>query len=411
MLRYAFETLSLQSVYLLIEKEHALAIKVNDSNDFSIVLEKYNEYLMRITSSYWEGKMTDDLSKTAKHWGKNEPPKEQFCFYNSPILRAHFIKNAYGENYIAEYKNNANFQEDLFVDRYMQGKENISILSLCCGFGSIERRFLSRISCVECTGVDLSEGALAIARVRATEAGFSQVTYECANLNDYDWKEEKYDLVIANGALHHLSHLEKVFAGIKHTLKPNGLLYACEYVGPSYQNHGTRQLELINACSFLVPSELRGRRALPLNISNDLLFKYLSGGYLAANRVNTPQSWPNWKKKIAAVLKRILSVKKDAFNFGVIYRSQKTYWMRKDPSEGVRSADIVSVAKTFFPDIEVRPFGGAILQYALDVNFYTLFDENNSKHVACLNLLCSIEDELIKNGEIGVENAYLIAQK
>ena len=164
--------------------------------------------------------MRDESSKISKHWGKQEPVRDSVGFYTSPILRPYIIETAYGKDLIPEYQDNSYYAEDIFMAKYLKNKRCSSILSLCCGFGSLERRFVSKLNSVEqCTGVDLSEGAIKVARTRAREENFQTIFYECADLNNYTWQENKYDLVVANGALHHLKSLEKVFEGIKNTLR------------------------------------------------------------------------------------------------------------------------------------------------------------------------------------------------
>lgn len=356
--------------------------------------------------------MLDETSQVSKYWGKNEPLREDTVFYTSSILRPYFIELAYGKDFIQEFQDNSFYAEDLFMKTYLNNKTCRSILSLCCGFGSIERRFMTKLNSVEhCTGLDLSPGALEVARTRAKEQNLQNITYETADLNNYPWQKNKYDLVIANGALHHLKSLEKVFEGIKYTLKPGGMLYACEYVGPTYQDYDIRQLELINACSYLVPKELRARRALPVNIDNDLIFKWLSSCYSAANRLEFPEQWPKWKKSTAKLLSYFLADNNEKLNFGIVQRSNKKYLLKTDPSEGVRSPEIIPVAKKYFSNIEVRPFGGAILQSALDANFYLNFDKTSHTHRNCLELLCSIEKSFMATNEIGIENAFIIASQ
>lgn len=356
--------------------------------------------------------MRDESSKISNHWGKHEPILDDPGFYTSPVLRPYFIESAYGKDLIPEYQNNSYFAEDIFMAKYLKNRRCSSILSLCCGFGNVERRFVSKLNSVEqCTGVDLSEGALKVARTRAREENLQNMFYECADLNDYTWQESKYDLVIVNGGLHHLNSLEKVFEGIKYTLRPGGMLYACEYVGPSYQDHDIRQLELINACSFLIPPELRARIALPININNELLFKIVSKCYSVANKVDIPTEWPQWKKMVAKLLKLFLVEKKKKLKFGVVHRSPKKYLLKVDPSECVRSSEIIPLSKKYFPNIEIFQFGGGILQHALNVNFYSNFNKNNPNHIKCLELLCSIERHFMATNEIGVENAFLIVSK
>jgi SAM-dependent methyltransferase len=229
-----------------------------------------------------------DLNKVASRWSKYEPSRNSTGFYNPSILRPYFIEMAYGKEFVDEYKDNPFASEDLFIKTYLQGKRVQSSLSICCGYGEIERHFVKRMNCVRhCIAVDIAPGALQAARERSTAEGLDCIQYECADLNCYPWPKEEYDLVISNGALHHLGNLESVFAGIRHTLKPGGVLYACEYVGPSY--HAPRQLELINACAFLVPPELRARRGILIPLKFKRTIRFLSRIHAAANQ--KPQPW------------------------------------------------------------------------------------------------------------------------
>jgi 2-polyprenyl-3-methyl-5-hydroxy-6-metoxy-1,4-benzoquinol methylase len=59
-----------------------------------------------------------------------------------------------------------------------------------------------------------------VAKNRADDAGLDCLHYECDDLNEYPWQEDAFDLVISNGALHHLSKLDLVLDGIKLALKP-----------------------------------------------------------------------------------------------------------------------------------------------------------------------------------------------
>jgi len=99
----------------------------------------------------------------------------------------------------------------------------------------------------------------------------------------------------------------------------------------------------------------------------------------------------------------------DRFDFGVVYRSPKEYLLRTDPSECVRSGELIGLVQTYFPSAEIRPFGGGILQHALDQNFYDHFDVTNQRHTALLKLLCDLERTLMEIGEIGPENAFIFA--
>ena len=352
--------------------------------------------------------MSNELEKVGEHWSKSEPADEENNFYMSPLTRPYIIESAYGRDLADEHRNNCYFAEDIFIANYLGGKRVETILSLCCGFGVVERRFVSRLPGIKyCLGVDIAEGALSAARKRAAAEGIKCISYLKADLNNFLWEDGKYDLVIANGALHHLSNLEGAIEGIRRTLRPGGVFYACEYVGPPYMDHPARQLQIINAAAFLVPPELRARKGLPL-IGNKRLFRFVSRMYAAAARAEHAD-WPRWKKTAARILKKFLQRNRDEFDFGVVHISPKDELLRIDPSEGVRAPEIIPLIKRYFRDAEVRPFGGGILQYALDEDFYKNFNVNNPAHSRSLDMLCHIERQFMDAGEIGIENAFIIA--
>jgi 2-polyprenyl-3-methyl-5-hydroxy-6-metoxy-1,4-benzoquinol methylase len=356
-----------------------------------------------------EIKVSVTNSKIDKFWSNYEPVKDGTGFYMSPITRPYMIDTAYGKDLVDGYANNPNYAEDIFMKKYLNGAKIKTVLSICCGFGSVERHFVSRLDGVEeCRGIDLAVGALDVARQKAAAAGLKNISYETADLNNYVWEKEKYDLVIANGALHHLKNLEQVLDGIKTSLTPNGILYACEYVGPSYQDHSVRQLEIINSAAFLLPPELRARRGLPY--FNERVFRLLEKLHAASVKEVNPK-WPLHKRLVARVIKGLFGRRQNKFNFGTVFISPKKYFLRNDPSEGVRSAEIIPLIKKRFSDVEIRPFGGGILQHALDWKFYASFDKNNPLHAKSFDMLCQLEKHYMNTGEISIENAFIIARK
>ena len=114
---------------------------------------------------------------------------------------------------------------------------------------------------------------------------------------------------------------------------------------------------------------------------------------------------------IALSLKGLLNRKHKDFDFGIVHISPKDNLLRIDPSECVRSSEIIPLVKDIFPDVEVRPFGGGILMHALDGNFYANFDMNNPLHTKSLEMLCQLEKHFMDTGEIGIENAFIIARR
>lgn len=93
--------------------------------------------------------MTNELSKVSKFWSKNEPVLDSWGFYTSPLMRPYIIETAYGKDLVGEYQYNSWFAEDIFISKYLRGKKIKSILSLCCGFGSVKRRLVSQLADVQ----------------------------------------------------------------------------------------------------------------------------------------------------------------------------------------------------------------------------------------------------------------------
>lgn len=347
--------------------------------------------------------------KVQGFWSKKEPPTETSGGYlYSPITRPYIIETAFGRETTERYRGSFTWAWDVLVDRYLAGRSIQKVLSLCCGFGLSERILIPRLPEVtECLALDIAPGAISKATQLATEAGIRNVRYEVADLNAYAWRESYYDLIIANGALHHIRNLEGVLAGVRKALKPDGLFYSSECVGPNYQDHAPRQLELINATAFLVPPELRSRTGIIWH-RHPRLFRVLTRMYAAATREDQPY-WAGWKRRVAGVGRVIL--RRPDFDFGVVHISPKPHYLRTDPSECVRSSDVLKVVRQNFPEAEIRPLGGALLEFALDQKFYEKFDEENESHRKNFDLICRLEQHFMATGEIGNDFALIYAHR
>ena len=353
--------------------------------------------------------MDSQAAVVARKWSRFEPDLTK-SFFGFPPLRYYQIETAFGCELAQEYRHSRFWAEDILVDQYLREREICSVLSLCCGFGHVERRVVARLPGVgRCLGVDLAEGAVQEAKQRAVDAGLHQISYRVEDLNRFPWEGGEYDLVIANGALHHLHNLEGVLAGIKTALRAGGILYANEHVGASYQDYPLRQLELINAAAYLVPPELRGRQGKVCSNINRF-FKLINQFY----DVPDPGQFPHWsfsKRLLARLLRKLFAVRPEFFHFGVVHESRKERLLKTDPSEGVRSEEIIPLVQEFFGEVEVHPYGGGLLAYALDARFYASFDEDRAAHAKTLDMLCAFERHCMGIGEIGPEHAILVAEK
>ncbi len=107
-------------------------------------------------------------------------------------------------------------------------------VSIGCGMGQLERD-LVRLDLVDrVTGIELSPVCVAEASRAAAEAGLgARIVYRCADA----WEElprlRDLDAIFFHAAIHHFDRLDELAVLLRGALKPRGLLYLDEYVGPS----------------------------------------------------------------------------------------------------------------------------------------------------------------------------------
>jgi len=318
------------------------------------------------------------------YWSRADASASDRNFYCYPVIRSHSCKLIFGEADASR----RDWCQYWTVEKYL--KEIIPVkkcLSICCGFGEIER-MLARLGVADhILGMDVAPGAIEKARERALAEGLGNIEYQVADLNAEELPVEEYDIIWANGALHHIRELDGVVAKLFRALKPGGYLVSNEYVGPDYQQLPRRQQEIVNAVKHLLPMELRsaddGRR-------------------------------PSLLSKIARRLRRKsfrLREQDEAIYARLWKMPTIDHFKATDPSECVRSSQIIPTLHNHFDSVTVRYFDGSILFYALDPVFYANFDGHKPTHRRLLELLFELERFYIDSGEMQSDNAHIICRK
>ncbi len=257
---------------------------------------------------------------------------------------------------------------------------------------------------VSCDAIDIADRSIAIAQEAARQAGYSHINYQIADLNEVRLPTSHYDAAWATASIHHVERLEYLFAEVARSLKTGGLFILDEYVGANRFQFPPRQREIIEACHTLLP--LRHR----------VLAAALSDNRSALGR----DSWRWWVRRVADKVR-------DGDLFGAVQRHTRRLWNRHrgqatvrkkadlptaqsvaaiDPSEAIRSSDIVPVLRQYFDIVEYKPLGGSILQFLLADIAGNFADEDGKK---LLDMLFMIEDTLMAVGELGSDFAYIVA--
>ncbi len=99
----------------------------------------------------------------------------------------------------------------------LQGK---TVLDLGCGYGW-HCKFAAEQGAVRVLGLDLSQKMIDEAKARNTA---EQITYGVCGIEEYEYPENQWDLVVSNLALHYIENIEEVFQKVYRTLKPGGVL-------------------------------------------------------------------------------------------------------------------------------------------------------------------------------------------
>lgn len=295
------------------------------------------------------------------------------------------------------------------IQRYFDGKLPLDrCLSLACGEGRLERS-LARLGVFQCCDAfDVSEGSISLARSKAEAEGIRGIRYEVADINELKLDRCAYDAVFIDSGAHHFEHIEHVFQEVARGLKRGGLLVLNEYVGPNRFQFPERQREIASLCLRLIPQRYR---------------------LLAAATCDGAGPVPTRRGPVWAFGRLIDKVRDGALMEAVARRARKALSRQGglgatkdeisfpsprdvsslDPSEAVRSEEIVPMLSQFFEIVERRDWGGNILQFLL-ADIAGNFRDEDPESIAVLRMVISIEEMFIRSGELQSDFAFIVAQ-
>jgi SAM-dependent methyltransferase len=237
-----------------------------------------------------------------------------------------------------------------WAHRWFPGNR-LRILVLGCGEGWLERAIASWPFVERIDAVDLSSEAIERAKAQAPP----KVTYGVCDLNRDKLEENAYDVVVAHMILHHVENLEHALAQIERAMKRDATLIVNEYAGPKRFQFSDDVLSRINALMAWLPARLRNgvlkRERPPLQLMIDL-----------------------------------------------------------DPSEAVRSDELLPMIGERFEILERRDMGGTLLQHLL-YEIVQNFRFDAPKERAMIELLCTYEAMLIDRGTIPCDFVICAARK
>jgi len=104
-------------------------------------------------------------------------------------------------------------------------QKNYNVLELGCGVGNLWLENTGRIPYMNILITDLSDAMINIAenKLRNIE---SNAKFEIVNAEEIPYKNNSFDIIIANHMLYHINDIDKAIFEVHRVLKPGGRLYA-----------------------------------------------------------------------------------------------------------------------------------------------------------------------------------------
>jgi 2-polyprenyl-3-methyl-5-hydroxy-6-metoxy-1,4-benzoquinol methylase len=295
------------------------------------------------------------------------------------------------------------------LNKYFNAKLPLArCVSLGCGGGGLERQLASLGAFQHCDAYDVSEGAIRLARERADQLGIKNITYHIADINELALTPNSYDAVWIAQAMHHFEALEHINQQIRRALKPHGLFILQDYVGPNRFQFPARQKEVVNLCLSLLPAQYRLR--MKAAVDREMRRSMKVGSNFVQRLIDKIRDGD----LIGAIQRRLL-----------MYRTQTGHHVPEkkfinfpsardviaaDPSEAIRSDEIVEVLQQDFEIIEKKDWGGNILQFLLADIAGNFVDEKHEHAQAYLRMLINIEETFLQSGEFESDFTYIVAR-
>jgi SAM-dependent methyltransferase len=248
-----------------------------------------------------------------------------------------------------------------FCDRHLADRTGLDALMVGCGSGHSLPAWMATGRFARLDAFDIAPGQVARAREEVASLGLGErVRVEVADAATLAPRLVAYDVVLAEQALHHLSPLDAIVASLARMLRPGGLVFVDDFVGPIRHQWTPRQLAAANAMLRLLPESRRRMR--------------------------------NGRIKRAVVRPSVVRM------------------LLTDPSEAVESSRIPAVLRRHFEILELRGYGGALLEVVLSGIAHN-FVGTDPETLRLLETCFAREDAALACGEIGDDFVVAVGRR
>ncbi|MGI0010069.1 MAG: class I SAM-dependent methyltransferase, partial [Nitrosopumilaceae archaeon] len=134
------------------------------------------------------------------------------------------------------------------------------VLIVGCGTGWVERQLFDLGIGLHFDAFDASEKYIETAKL---EKGNRPIRYFVSDVNKMENIENaKYDAVFNYAILHHTTEIDYAMKKLSQVLKPNGLMFNWEYVGPARNQYTDEHLQIMEEVMSRLPKRLQSKHRL-----------------------------------------------------------------------------------------------------------------------------------------------------
>ena len=157
-----------------------------------------------------------------------------------------------------------------WFERTFPGVRFARALIIGCGTGPLERDLVRRNLVDRCDAFDGSLTSIVTARAEARQLGIDhRLHYFVADFNTLVLRPVEYDAVFFHQSLHHVAHMERLFRHLLGRMRSDALVYLDEYIGPSRTDWDDARMIDLRRLYGELPRPTRMSDELPYPIQAD----------------------------------------------------------------------------------------------------------------------------------------------
>ena len=236
------------------------------------------------------------------------------------------------------------------------------MLAIGSGMAFIEEQLLEKGYAEHITSYEMSSSAVEAARLRVAGKEYAdRLDIRSADILQEKLEDASFDAVFVQAAIHHFFDIEEMYQLIHRVLKPGGLLWFDEYIGPDHHMYDQHVMDLMNEM-------------------NDCLA-------------------PNYRWDHLANHERV-QIPKPSLEF----------MMQHDPSEGVHASRIMPLTYQYFEPIYRQDYGGAVMRPFFS-GILPNFDWTDPKDQTVARLIILTEQILTRQGVIPSYHTAVVGRR